>query len=453
MIETFHRAIEGRKTAGKLGFGPVIERTIAIGNEPNSFYSVDREDYVPGPRDFQPLPDAAITGDEAQTVRQRLWKWLTANDVDFLAQRNGGRPQLVLSDMVTSDCNEADFDRWSPQDLKQNEGMRQALARQFRPNFQSPINGSFGGKITKVFQTRYERLGMIQVLGVSNNPPSVRIRYKLLQEATHTGPPFVARLAHGTVELLALAPHPSAKALVWHPDGSASNERFPSLGGTNSAAGKIALEIALRVRSRAGEPSAPVLQFDQESGVSGMSSSSCSDERSTQGVTGLTLTQAIACPPGAKTMNLKVGVAEGEWQTAFSAGKPNVALNAGMVGSERSGSDGVWQGYVQLTKGKAGDVVLAFSYCVRDDYETRMAYVNNDGSVLPLRGNGSYGANGMLNSIANMKTADYAQIKEFELQKRRYQWVELRHVSLKLGQQTVVETVNAQACTDPRSRQ
>ena len=443
MIETFHRAIEERKTADKLGFGPVIERTIAIGNEPNSFYSVDREDYVPGPHGFQPLPDATITGDDAQTVRQRLWKWLTANDVDFLAERNGGRPQLVLSDMVTSDCNEADFDRWSPKDMKQNEGVRQALACQFRPNFRSPINGSFGGKITLVFQTRYERLGLLQVIGVSNNPSSVKIRYKLLQEATHTGPPFVAHLAHGTVELLALAPHPSANALAWYPNGSPSTERFPSLGGANSAAGKVPLEIALRVRSRAGEPSTPVLRFDQESGVSGMSYSPRPDETSPIGLKGWTLTQAIACPPGAKTMNLEVGVAEGEWQTAFSAGKPNANLNAGMVGSETSGSDGVWQGYVQLTEGAHGDVVLAFSYCVRDDYETRMAYVNSDGTVSPLRGNGSYGANGMLNSIATMKTTDYSQIKEFQLQKRRYQWVEFRNVSLKLRQQTVVQTVDA----------
>ena len=93
--------------------------------------------------------------------------------------------------------------------------------------------------------------------------------------ATHSfGPPFVAHLQQGTVELLALAPHPSTNAPSWHPDGSPSCERFPSLSGSDSAAGKVVKEIAFRLRTHdAGSLSYPVLRCDKDAEVSGMGSS------------------------------------------------------------------------------------------------------------------------------------------------------------------------------------
>ena len=69
--------------------------------------------------------------------------------------------------------------------------------------------------------------------------------------------------------------------------------------------------------------------------------------------------------------------------------------------------------------------------------------MQNDGTVAPLRGNGSYGAGGLTHGLTSMSAAEYARIKEFQFQRRRYEWVEFRNVSLQLGHQTVVETVNA----------
>jgi serine/threonine protein kinase len=158
-------------------FGPVIQRDITIGNDSHSFYSIDKGDYVPGPTSFHP-PD----GNEDDVNVAKMWQWLTESDVDFLAMRNGGRPGLVLSDMVISSCDESAFDNWTPQDLAQDVGFHGALAAQFRPNFNKPLNGNHGGNIILAFQTRYDRVGMVQVLAVTNDPPGIRIRYKLLQE-------------------------------------------------------------------------------------------------------------------------------------------------------------------------------------------------------------------------------------------------------------------------------
>jgi len=271
-----------------------------------------------------------------------------------------------------------------------------------------------------------------------NNPPGVEIRDKLAQQSVHSGPPFVARLEQGTVELLALAQHPSSNAPSWHPDGSPSKEPFPSAGGSSSSAGNIMKEIAFRVRSRAGTPSEPVLRIDPESGVRGMGGSVNWDDKNQ---TALTYVRPISCPPGARQMSLKVGVAEGDWQTVFPLNMPTAS--SAMTSRETSDTEGMWKAYTEATEGRGGDVALAFHYSASDDFETRMVCVKTDGTVSPLQGHGSQGAGGLINSITTMSAGEYSQIKEFQLQKRRYQWVEFHNVSLEFGHKTSVETVNA----------
>ena len=284
-------------------------------------------------------------------------------------------------------------------------------------------------------------LGLLMRYNPAEPTPSSAASSEILRhEMVQTGPPFVAQLAQGTVELLALASHPSANAPSWHPDGSPGKERFPSLGGTDSAGGKIVKEIAFHLRTRAGPLSDPVVLYAPDSGVSGMGSSFDGENKKTAV---LTYVQAIACPPDAKSMNLKVGVAEGVWETFVSLGKPSVSMNAGWGGVQTSGTDGLWEGNVQMTEGKGGDVVLAFNYSIKDAFETRIAYVKADGTVLPLRSNSSYGAGGLRNGITSLSAADYSGIKEFQLQRRPYEWVEFRNVSLQLGNTTSVQTVNS----------
>ena len=156
-------------------FGPMLEQTIALGNTSNSFYSTARAGFVPGPQALQVLADDTA-----------LWKWLTEHDVDFLVRRDQGRPVLTLSDMVATSCQETDFERWTPDALMRNAALQELMLKPLRPNFQMPLSGNFGGKITLAFQTRYERFGMVQVIGVGNNPPSLTLRYKLVQEAGAT---------------------------------------------------------------------------------------------------------------------------------------------------------------------------------------------------------------------------------------------------------------------------
>ena len=163
-------------------FGPVIERVISVGNQSDSFYSIDKESYVAGPKDFKPLPEPGDSSDEATLTVEKLSRWATENDVDFLAQRNHGALLLSLAGMLSFSCAEEDFAKRSADDLLHDPAFHELANKQLRPSLASPLTASRpGGMKTMAFQTRYERFGMVQVVGVSSSPPSVTIRYKLVQ--------------------------------------------------------------------------------------------------------------------------------------------------------------------------------------------------------------------------------------------------------------------------------
>ena len=255
------------------------------------------------------------------------------------------------------------------------------------------------------------------------------------QPSLHTGPPYEARLSQGTVELVGLAPNPSAGAASWLPDGSPAWEPFPSLGGTDSAAGRIVREIAFRIRHSRTDASTPVLRFDNPS-ESRMGSALRWDK------TVMTYTQAIACPPEATELNVKVGVAQGDWQTALSVKRPQGSSGGG--GDEISGPDGHWAAYVEVTAGRSGDVGLALSYSARDDYETRLVYIKSNGVVASLQGVTSQRENDMIHTVVLLGAIEYSQIKEFQLQKRSYEWVEFRNVSARPSSvRAIVHSIDA----------
>lgn len=179
-------------------FGPVIEQTIQLGNTSNSFYSINRGGFVPGPTEFTPLPESDDTSDDARSITSKLSKWMTDNDVDFIVRRNHGALVLTLANMLSFSVVAADFDKRTADDLLHDPVFNQLASKQLRGDYASPLTGAVGEKITVAFQTRYERTGMVQVLGVSNDPPSVTIRYKLVQGGAAKGAAG-ARLSFGPV--------------------------------------------------------------------------------------------------------------------------------------------------------------------------------------------------------------------------------------------------------------
>ncbi len=155
-------------------FGPVTERLITAGQDGRSFFSFDRDDYVPGPTGFDPF-------DEKNQAE--LWKWMTANRVDVFGRTRDGRPVLMRSEMVTRDLNEDAFDRLTPAQLAEDPRLNSAVNAQFQAQESSTLSRAnlLGRSDTLAFQTRYGAIGLVQFVGVTSDPPGVKIRYKLLQ--------------------------------------------------------------------------------------------------------------------------------------------------------------------------------------------------------------------------------------------------------------------------------
>ncbi|MEO7298030.1 MAG: serine/threonine-protein kinase [Verrucomicrobiota bacterium] len=175
---TKYNRVENFRLASSINkvFGPEKEMIINIGDGKNSFFSFDSENFVDGPEDFDPAGSEA--GD-----KQKLWKWLTAHGVDLLVQRMDGKPILAMSDMAVAIIEEREFDRIrTVEQLEKNASWRGSVDSQFRPNVQSVTRGASVGNVTVAFQTRYDTVGLLQVMGVVKDTAGVKIRYKLVQQ-------------------------------------------------------------------------------------------------------------------------------------------------------------------------------------------------------------------------------------------------------------------------------
>lgn len=251
--------------------------------------------------------------------------------------------------------------------------------------------------------------------------------------------PFEGAYDQGKLELVVLGPHPSKDQPCWKPNGEPSADGVvPEFGGTNTAAGKVIKEIVVRIHSETGLSSQPVLRFPEKSGLSGMGASfHQQDGKQPHSM----LIQAIACPPDARQMTVEVGVADGDWRTMLTFLRHE---NQRQYSASKSGGPkGSWEG-VARTTGPTGDIVpLAFSYSRPDDYETRLVYERADGTIMPLRGEGSDSGHGLINALTTLPVQEFETIRKFHVQSRRYQWVEFRNVSLELGHRTNVEVQSA----------
>ena len=210
---------------------------------------------------------------------------------------------------------------------------------------------------------------------------------------------------------------------------------MPQYGGHSWADGKTVREMMFRVRSRAGTPSSPVVKFDRSSEFSAMGSSTHPADDKTPYIT---FVQQFTAQPAARQLNVQVGVADGPWETVLTFDRHENQNHFGA--SQGGGSDGTWEGSVQTAAPEGASVALAFSYTYRVDSETRLVCLKEDGTIDPLHGTGSSVRAGLTQSVASLSRDDFARIKQFLLQRRRYQWVEFRNVSLEPGFETSVET-------------
>jgi hypothetical protein len=155
--------------ATSLDFGPVIERTLLVGDKNRCFFSLDRGKYVPSPTDFDP----ADKRNAAQFQR-----WLTANHVDIFVRQRNGRTVLVRSEMTVGSLDARVFDCPAVEQLNLGS-FRQSFEQ--TPGLQTEFDSQ--DRQTDLFETRQEVNGLLQITGTTDDPPGLKIRYKLVQDA------------------------------------------------------------------------------------------------------------------------------------------------------------------------------------------------------------------------------------------------------------------------------
>ena len=250
---------------------------------------------------------------------------------------------------------------------------------------------------------------------------------------TSPGAPFIAKYPGGTIELVAVAPFPSTNQPCWRPDGSPLTERFPETGGNFWAAGKKLRQLVIRVRGRDCSPA--ILKADDASKVGPSGSST----RYTLGVA--ETVQYLCVEPDQTTINCKIGVADGDWET-LSTLKPstNAILADGAVQKSAAESFGDWEAGVDCIVAGDGSMTVSFQHSVKDAWETRLVTMRADGSTQKL----SRGAKGTMSGLSRGMTPfnahEAAQVTAFQFQRRPYFWVEFRNISLEPDFRTAVET-------------
>ena len=267
-------------------------------------------------------------------------------------------------------------------------------------------------------------------------------------------PRFVAQLKQGSVELVAIGRQPWSNTVCWLPDGALSSKPFPSgyFGGgwvTNMDMKKIAFRI--HSESTNGGISSPVCRINQESGVltqgSGMQPP---DIRSPD----TRFFQKIACPSNATTMNVSLGVANGAWETAITL--EHEANSFSRAHSFNSPTEGEWSATYNAVVGRGDEVAVNCNYSKSEDWETRMVCVDEDGKTTVFPENSSSMSKLQTGGLLLVSSDEFAHLKELRLQRRKYQWVEFRNVSLQPGHATTVEVKDVgghnQALPSPRQQ-
>jgi len=239
---------------------------------------------------------------------------------------------------------------------------------------------------------------------------------------------FIARLSQAEIELLAIKEGASNNGVwwtngaCWSPDGRPSANSFP-MGVRLEVAGAThdmtERQIAFRIHDAGtnGQLSWPICHANLAGTMFGQSSLGQSGDQ--------VFVVATASPPYAKSMDVSLGIANGAWETAFELDKDEPIRK------------GQWSAAASVVPGPGPDEVTVHStYGWEGDWATRLAYVMDDGKVIPANSDTNTLSGGHSAEVTGvLPVAQYNHLRKFQLQRRPYQFAEFRNVSLQPGLQ------------------
>jgi len=248
--------------------------------------------------------------------------------------------------------------------------------------------------------------------------------------ASH-GLPFVARLAQGEVELLALSHHPSTNQTWWRPDGTPwTNVVFHNPSTSSSPTKGQRFEFVFQ---RRGLPPDTTLECSFEPGTGEVSMGS-RPWRQGKELPDHNVIETVL-PKSAKEVTIRLGVAAGEWKTMLAR-----TPQAG-AGSSFTLGDQTCRALFLDPVESSGEARVGVSYNKVPGWTTRVTALDTNGQLhvsFPYE-----------NSIDDVASAEgrfpglpLSRVKKFRFEARPFTGVEFRNVSLQPGEHTQVEVVN-----------
>lgn len=347
--------------------------------------------------------------------------------LDLFAVPEPTAPALLCLDMVLVPVNKA-WDACTPADVSNSWPlMTRAPMTQQLLDTTAPC----------LFRTREDGWGVLQVMGTNEDPPGVKIRYKLVTKpdlAKHpTAAPIgtnacVAHWPEGTLELIALAQHPSTNKVWWRPDGSL----FTGAPFENPARviwpdeGQV-LEFAVAHRGFQSDPSTA---FEFVPRAHGMSQKHW-PQQSGKTLPNHELIVAVL-PEDIRTVTLRAGIAAGAWHALVSrdakTGTSGFFAHAGRQ----------WTVLFQDPVESSGDTHITATHSMVQGWETRIVAIDASGKE-HLGSNSYESSSDLARTTARFDKLSLSLVKQFRFEIRPYRWAEFRNISLQPGVRTAVE--------------
>ncbi len=267
--------------------------------------------------------------------------------------------------------------------------------------------------------------------------------------------PFIAQLDHCTVELVAISHPPLTNTACWLPNGELSPEPFPEKEGSSDNYNNSPQEriVAFRVTNvGTNGMSQPIVRVQNAPGLVPQAITWQPPHAAAPvGIFFQNFASPDATKPLSPTVDISIGIANGAWETALSEGHRQ-ATNAKRTRSDPN--TGNWMLSFQANPMRNGDMGVTCTYSKKPDWETRMVVVDAQGETTVLTENTTNSGEEQSTAFLDVSAEEFANIKEFRLERRPRQWAQFRQVSLAPGTLTVVDIVstkleNAQPVNPP----
>ncbi len=157
-----------RGKEGNLGFGAVTEQTLR-----------DPEERVAELLDID-TGRRAISNEFGADDRQ-THRWIRQQGVDVLGSVEGEAAGVLLFDMAVYESRNIDWDTIKPRDVWDHRGLNQTEPK---PITALATTDPAKLPLTCLFQTRERNKGVLQLVGLGDQPETAKIRYKLVQQPT-----------------------------------------------------------------------------------------------------------------------------------------------------------------------------------------------------------------------------------------------------------------------------